>query len=206
MPVLLVVQGLSVLLRLLRVVFALAQVPLLWHFMDTASEKLHQHGIVIWRGAARELVRGLGWGLGVLPVAFFVTAQLTHLLRRRRAWRCCDVATNCFILGVCILIFVAALYLEQHCWIFEKNFFPDDDGDVLRFQWNFLPGTSLFALIFFVLAAMLSMGRRHANCVKPTSVQPEGQTNQSGANLTPANQEAQFARPASPQLPGVEPL
>ena len=168
------------------------QVPLLWHFMDSASTKLYRDGTVIWRGAARELVRGLGWGFGVLPVAFFVTAQLTYLLRRRRAWKLCEVVTNCLILAVCILIFVAALNVEQYCWVLEKNLFPNDKADVVRFQWDFLPGTSLFSVMFFVLAATLSIVRRNFSYVKPVSVQPEPE------ELAEANQETQAARPGLP--------
>ncbi|CAE7907224.1 unnamed protein product [Symbiodinium necroappetens] len=112
--------------------FVVMSVPVLWHFLDTASEPLdwylrsgHTHKPVLrqeMRSFAREVCRGLGWAFGALPILFLVISRLACLLRRRigrsyGAKMCWDLLIICSILLVAIALFVAFLVLEQVCGI-----------------------------------------------------------------------------------------
>ncbi|CAE7351637.1 unnamed protein product [Symbiodinium sp. KB8] len=111
--------------------FVVMSLPVLWHFLDSASEPLDwyfrththkpdlRHEIKVF---ARELFRGLGWTFGALPTLFLVTSRLACLLRRRvgrsyGAKICWDLLIICSILLVAIALFVAFLVLEQVCGI-----------------------------------------------------------------------------------------
>ncbi|CAE7884077.1 unnamed protein product, partial [Symbiodinium sp. KB8] len=55
---------------------AASAMPVLWHFMDSASTKPHGAHFTESRRAfavVRECVRGIGWSCGVLPTLFFVS-------------------------------------------------------------------------------------------------------------------------------------
>ena len=141
-----------------------AAVPLLWHFMDSASSKLHFHGSQHLNGALRELIRGLGWGCGVLPILFFVGFQLMYVMQgrcRSCIWLCLEVGINSLILGVLILLFMGALELEQRCWLLENDFWNYEQ----RNQWDLLPGTVLFTVIMVSSALVLFGSRAHAQAV-----------------------------------------
>ncbi|CAE7346351.1 unnamed protein product, partial [Symbiodinium microadriaticum] len=112
--------------------FVVMSLPVLWHFLDTASEPLDwyfrpkgpykpvlRHEIQVF---AMEVFRGLGWAFGALPTLFLVTSRLACLLRRRvgrsyGAKTCWDLLIICSILLVAIALFVAFLVLEQVCGI-----------------------------------------------------------------------------------------
>ena len=70
--------------------FAVMAVPVVWHHLDTMSDplewalnpapghKVHlRYEILI---SSLEIVRGIGWAFGLLPIIFFVTAKLTCCL------------------------------------------------------------------------------------------------------------------------------
>ena len=99
-------------------------IPLLWHFMDNAATNAamvpDHNGTLYILWAIRELVRGLGWTLGVLPLVFFLGARLAYAFRRRRTWLCCGVLVNSSIVG--FLVLAPGLLLKNLGFIFHAGY------------------------------------------------------------------------------------
>lgn len=136
---------------------AASAMPVLWHFMDSASTKPHGAHFTESRRAfavVRECVRGIGWSCGVLPTLFFVSIRLAERLQRRRGSRLGEILINCFIIGVTCVLMLGALLFENECWnlhlLEQENYGP----------YELFPGTAVFSLSTVSLAVLLFSCRR----------------------------------------------
>ena len=135
---------------------AAASLPLLWStFYDITTEGA-LHNIWVeglesnwhWAGDLRRLVRGIAWGLGILPLMFCLAVNLAWLLRGRRKAGCRDILTNCFILLILVALFLGCLSFETWCWGTHFDFVTDGNH-----WYNLLPGSCVFAIIMLSLTA-----------------------------------------------------
>ncbi|CAE7948820.1 unnamed protein product, partial [Symbiodinium sp. KB8] len=122
-----------------------AMVPVLWHFVSKAAAWSR---FTTWdpkMQAARELIRGLAWWLGVAPMALLVGTRLCYPLRHRRSWAPAEYLINLPPLLASVMVVVAAQQLEHLCFLLDDLFeLPGDHGlvpYVLIFAAMVLPAT-----------------------------------------------------------------
>ena len=141
--------------------FAVMALPVLWHYLDTASEPLeyilHPRPHKVWvlyelLLSSQEVIRGIGWAFCSLPILFFVTSKLTCWLRNRagrseRMKMCSDILINCSILLIVIAIFMALLALEQVCFNLDSDRYRTLLALTVYFALQFLFGLLLFKCI-----------------------------------------------------------
>ena len=72
--------------------------------------------------AARELIRGLAWWLGVAPMALLVGTRLCYPLRHRRSWAPAEYLINLPPLLASVMVVVAAQQLEHLCFLLDDLF------------------------------------------------------------------------------------
>ncbi|CAE7650348.1 unnamed protein product [Symbiodinium sp. CCMP2592] len=137
---------------------AASAMPVLWHFMDSASTIGHgaDHYGESRRifAVVREFVRGIGWSCGVLPTLFFVAVRLAERLQRRRGSRLGEILINCCILGAVCLIMLGALVFEIACW--NLHLLDMEHSG----PYELFPGTAVFSLSTVSLAVLLFSCRR----------------------------------------------
>ena len=120
---------------------AAAALPVFWYILDSASR--HVAYSDDWEeGAARRLLRGVGWAFGAIPVLFFIGSRLTYFLQSKRGNMCAEAAINGCILVMVIAVLVGMLILEQFLWGGEIK-----ELAALNIKYNLLPGSAIFAAI-----------------------------------------------------------
>ena len=129
----------------------LALVPLVWNYLDRASAYARFTSWDPRTQALRELIRGLGWWLGLGPLAALTQFWLTYKLR----WRCstwwCDALLNLPpLLGMGVVI--AGLQQFEH-WCFVLVAFEHDAK---------VPAMLVFSTATITAALALFRCARHA--------------------------------------------